>query len=59
MEKEKFLKVYADTPLSLRKEIIAILDDEPVSWNVAYIEISNNTEKGKKILKKLKEMEII
>ncbi|MFA5333377.1 MAG: hypothetical protein WC376_02690 [Candidatus Nanoarchaeia archaeon] len=57
--RENFLTIYADLPLGLRKEVILILDKEPISWNVAYIEIFNKTEKSKKILKELKEMNII
>ena len=57
--KERFLKVYSDLPLSLRKEIILILDEEPITWNVAYVEVFNNNEKGDRILKKLDEMKII
>ncbi len=57
--REIFLKIYADIPLSLRKEIILILDKEPLTWNVAYVEVVNNTVKSKQILKKLREMKII
>ncbi len=62
MEKElrgRFLKIYADLPLALRKEIIAVLDKEPMTWNAAYIEIFNNTKKSPIILKRLEEMKII
>lgn len=62
MEKElkaKFLKIYANLPLALRKEIILVLDKEPITWNVAYVEVFNNTEKADKILKKLEELKII
>ncbi|MAG44369.1 hypothetical protein CL633_00585 [bacterium] len=58
--REKFLKIYNNLPLSERKGAILVLDDkEPISWEVAYIEISNNTLLGKIILKKLKSMSII
>ena len=57
--REKFLKIYADIPLNLRKEIILILEDEPISWNVTFIEVSNKTIKSKVILKKLNELKII
>lgn len=57
--RERFLKIYADIPLNLRKEIILVLDKEPLTWNVAYVEIVNNTQKSEKILKKLKELKII
>ncbi|QQG40337.1 MAG: hypothetical protein HYS81_04885 [Candidatus Aenigmatarchaeota archaeon] len=57
--RERFLKAYANIPLNFRSEAVAMLDGEPVSWQVAYIEISNNTPKGKKILKILEELKII
>ena len=57
--REIFLKIYADIPLILRKEIILILDKEPLTWNVAYVEVFNKTPKSEQILKKLREMKII
>lgn len=57
--REKFLKIYADIPLNLRKEIILVLDKEPLTWNVAYVEVINKASKSEQILKKLKELKII
>jgi hypothetical protein len=57
--KEKFLKIYANLPLGLRSEIVVVLDNEPLTWNSAYIEVVNDTLKGKEILEKLVEIEII
>ena len=60
MEKERFFKVYANLPLNLRNEVILVLPDTgPITWQVAYLEISNNTEVGQKILTKLIELNII
>lgn len=58
-EKAKFLKIFENIPENLRKNIIAVIEEKPYTWNVAYIEIRNNTELGKKILKALKELKII
>lgn len=59
-DKERFLKIYANLPVNLRNEIIAVLPDVgPMTWNVAYLEISNDTELGKKILEKLSNFKII
>ncbi len=59
-KKAKFFKIYANLPLGVRNtEIIAVIDNEPLTWNVAKIEIENNTLKGKKILKELLKMKII
>lgn len=58
-EKEKFIKIYAGLPLGVRKEIILILDDKPITWDVAFIEVNNNTKMSKIILKKLEKLDII
>lgn len=47
------MKVYSDIPINIRKEIIVLMDDEPISWNVACIEIRKETKPGEKILNKL------
>ena len=59
MSKEKFLKAYANLPPPEREQVIVIIDNEPYSWNAARNEIENNTELGKKILKKLEALEIL
>jgi hypothetical protein len=60
MEKERFFKVYANLPLNLRNEIILVLSDKgPITWQVAYLEIKNDTDVGKKILSQLIELNII
>ncbi len=59
-ERERFLKAYSNLPLNLRKEIILVLDDRgPITWDVAYIEVTNKTPVGETILKKLSELKII
>lgn len=45
----KFNKIYANIPLALRGEIIAVVDNNPFTWNSAKIEIEQDTEIGKKI----------
>ncbi len=55
----KFIKVYSDIPVSLRREIILVIDDEPLTWNAAYVEIKNRTKLGERILGKLIELEFI
>lgn len=59
MSKDRFLKVYANLPEPEREQIIAIVDNKTYSWNVAYSEITNDTELGKKILKKIEVMGIL
>lgn len=57
--KDRFIKVYSNLPIDVRTETILVIDNIPVSWNVAYSEIENETEFGKKILSKLIELEFI
>ena len=52
-KKARFIKVYSDLPINIRREVIAIINGEPTSWNVAFLEIKNETELGEKILNKL------
>ena len=59
MSKDKFFKVYANLPVPEREQIIAIVDNKTYSWTVAFNEISNDTELGDKILKKIESMGIL
>lgn len=59
MSKEKFLKVFANLPEPEREQVIAIIDNKTYSWNIAFNEISNDTELGKKILKKLENLGLL
>ena len=52
--KAKFMRVYANLPVPERSQVVAIVEEKPYSWDVAYSEISNNNELGNKILKKMK-----
>lgn len=51
-----FQNVYANLPLQARNEIIVVVDDEPLTWKSAKLEIDNNTPKGQDILQKLANM---
>ena len=61
--REKFLKAFANLPLNTRGEIILVLEEEgrkqPITWNVAYFEVKNDTPKSKEILRKLEEMGLV
>lgn len=60
INKENFLKVYANLPLGLREDIVLVLDGRgPITWNAAYLEINNNTELSQAILEKLTDLKII
>jgi hypothetical protein len=56
---DKFIKVYSDIPVSLRREVILVIEDKPLTWNAAYVEVKNRTKLGERILKKLIELEFI
>lgn len=59
-DRERFLKIYSNLPLATREEIIYVVPDKgPITWNVAYLEIKNNTTFGTDILNKLIELNII
>jgi hypothetical protein len=56
----RFLKVYSNLPLEVRKEIIYITgDEEPITWNVAFLEVQAKTDLAVDILEELVELEII
>lgn len=74
MEKEKkmrFMKVYQNLPLNERRNTIIVLESgknnknedkikkEPISWDIAFIEIEQETEIGKEILDKLIKLNLI
>jgi len=60
MDKARFLKVYSNLPINLRDDIVLVLERKgPITWNVAYIEINNETALGKLICTKLVELKFI
>ena len=56
---EDFFRVYSNLPLNIRSHVIVTMDGEPITWKVAFNEISRNTEKGNKIYKIFKKLGII
>jgi len=58
--KDRFVKVYSNLPINLRNEVILVLSDKgPITWNVAFLEINNETELGQIIIERLIELKII
>ena len=51
--KVRFYKVYNSLPLGVRDEVILVLNNEPITWKVAKLEIDNDTQTSVKILEKL------
>ena len=58
-KKEKFYKVYSNLPLNLRGEIVLVVENEPITWKIARLEIDNDTKLGNIILEKLESLKII
>lgn len=60
MEKEEdFFKVYSNIPIDERNNVVVVVEKQPISWHLAYQEVKNKTKLGNKILKILKDLEII
>ena len=56
---ERFFKVFANLPINLRSEIAAVVDGNPVTWNVAYLEIGSHTRLGEEIVRKMIELNLV
>lgn len=61
MQRDAFFRHYANLPLNIRKEIILDLGESggPITWEVAYREVKEDTELGTLILNKLIELKFI
>jgi hypothetical protein len=65
MEKElsllaqKFIRAYSNLPVKTRQEIFIVVNGEPITWKVAYVEIIKETALGKEILKSIKKIGFI
>lgn len=57
--KANFLKTYANLPQSSREEIIAVVRNEPYTWQSAKIEIEQDTPTGNEILELLYKLKIL
>lgn len=55
----RFHRVYANLPLVERDVPIVVINDEPISWRVARLEIEGRTKMGKKILGQLAKLGFI
>lgn len=57
--KERFYKIYTNLPLNVRDEVVFVIDNEPVTWKVARLEIDGDTQLSHVILEKLAALGII
>jgi len=67
-DKMRFMKVYQNLPLNERRNTILVIEraennsklkKEPISWDVAFIEVDQETEIGEIILNKLIKLDLI
>ncbi len=58
-ESEKFFRVYSNLPITIRKEVILVIDKKPITWNVAYNEIVNKTKLANIIMQKLIDLDVV
>ncbi len=56
---DSFMKVYSALPIEERELPVVVIDDAPISWNMAHREVKNNTPLGNKIVEKLIALKII
>lgn len=57
--KAQFNKIYANLPLGMREEIIVVIDDEPLTWNSAGLEVEQDTYAGYEILQALDRLKLL
>ena len=54
-----FLKMYANLPFNVRKEIIAVIDNQPATYFVCWLEVKEKTKKGDEILYYLERLDLV
>jgi hypothetical protein len=55
----RFNIIYANLPMKERVQIVAVINDQPISWEMAHREINNKTKLGEEILKVLIKLKIL
>jgi len=55
----RFNLIYANLPMKERVQAVAVIKDEPISWEMAHREINNKTGLGKRILDELIKLKIL
>lgn len=59
MTLSRFVKVYNSLPLAERNLPAVVIDGDAVSWKLAYEEIKQDTELGRRIQKQLESLKLI
>ena len=57
--KASFYRTYANLPMGVRSEIIAVVDNNPLTWNSLKIEVDADTPLAKKALEDMVHMGIL
>ena len=55
----RFTKVFSSLPPAERDLVCVVIDGDGISWRLAYSEIKEDTELGKKIQAELERLELI
>ena len=58
-KKALFFKVYANLPQASREEIVAVVHNEPYTWQAARLEVEQDTAIGAEILETLVKLKIL
>ena len=59
MTLSKFVRVFNSLPLPERDLVCVVIDDEGITWRLAYEEIKKKTELGERIQKQLEDLKLI
>lgn len=59
MTLSKFVRVFNSLPLPERNLACCVINDEAISWKLAYNEIKEKTELGQIIQKQLEDLKLI
>lgn len=55
----KFNIIYANLPMKERAQIVVVMNNQPISWEMVHREINNKTKLGEEILKALIKLKIL
>ncbi len=59
MTLSRFTKVFSSLPPAERDLVCCVIDEDGISWRLAYDEIKEDTELGRRIQKELEKLELI
>lgn len=59
MSLSRFVKVYNSLPLAERDMACVVINDEAITWRLAYEEIKKKTELGQRIQAQLESLNLI